>query len=402
MTVQRRVVGRAVATLVVALGWGCSEQATAPGACPAFCPGTEVIVVDTVLTESVVSDTAFRGYVPAHRAVAMQVVAEGGTLRSRGVVRFAQFPDSFRSAGGTAEPIVALDSFRLRLLVRQLDRTVGGQALALHRLPVTVDSATTFDDLEPLFADGTRFATVPMLDTLTADTLSIVLDSAAVPWFEADERVVAAGVLLASATPTFVDVGTLEAGLAANLTRFVKVVTAAGDTVERSDSRIPVFDTYVAGGVPPVPPDAREVGGAPSARSFLRVALPAAIVDSSDIARATLLVETAEPVVGAPGDTLWLRADGLSADFGPKSPILVLAAARDSVAVTTGFSGTIELDVTQLVRSWQTVPDRPRVLVLRLLPEGAAVGEVRVRSVRGGVGAAALRLTYVPLLLEGT
>jgi hypothetical protein len=139
----------------------------------------------------------------------------------------------------------------------------------------------------------------------------------------------------------------------------------------------------------PAPAGALVVGGIPSARAFLRLALPSAIVDSSTVVRATLILVPVTPVVGPPGDTLTLLGAGISADVGAKSPLVAVPA--DSVAfrigrVAVGSTDTMRLDVTDLIRSWKTNPTRPRVIVVRAIPEGGSLSAAALgSSLLGGV-----------------
>lgn len=318
-------------SLVLALGvlgigaQACQQEIAAPGACPAFCPSTRIQVVDTIIQGSVSGDSTFRGYVAAHRAASLQLVSEGAAPTSRGVLRFTQFPDSITAVvGGVTEPIVALDSFRITVRVRRRDENRSDLSIALHRLPATVDTTTSVAALVPFFADSTRIAIIDVPADLGADsTLTAVVLPDAFPTFDADERIAAVGIALHGPEPTFLDLGTTEGGRSALLTRFVQVENAANEMEPRSDARSPAVDTFVSEAPPPLPADVLAAGGLPSARSFLRVGLPRSIVDESEVSRATLVLRLAGAVFGAPGDTLQVRADGLAADFGPKSPLAI-------------------------------------------------------------------------------
>lgn len=384
---------------VVAAVAACAQDLAAPGACPEFCPSTRIQVVDTVILGSVENESIFRGYVAAHRATAMQLVSEGTAPVSRAVVLFSQFPDSITTVGGAVrEGIVRIDSFRVAVQVIRRDTTRTGLAVVVHRIPLALDSLTTLGDVAAFFADSTRIGTIPVPDTLTTGTVSIAVPPDAFPTFETDERRAAVGLALESPAPTFLDLGTDAGTGTALLTRFVQAVASAGDTVERNDARSPEFDTYLAEALPPPVAGAIVVGGVPSARAFLRVNLPSLIVDSSEVSRATLVLETEGPVVGAPDDAVRVRGDGLSSDFGPKSPLNVPRGAPPPVEIPVGTTGTIRIDVTLLVRAWRGNPTQPRVIVLRTDPEAARLAELRVRSSQSVSGRPVLQLTYVPLI----
>ena len=108
------------------------------------------------------------------------------------------------------------------------------------------------------------------------------------------------------------------------LTRFVLVEAGGDSLLERRDLRSPEFDGFVDTDLPSPLAGSLLIGGTPSSRTFVRVALPSFIMDSSNIVRAHLLLVPVEPVLGAPSDTFEVVAEALGADFGAKSPILSL------------------------------------------------------------------------------
>ncbi len=393
----RRLAWHSLALLAI---WGCQERLTAPGSCPDFCPSTLITVVDTVIEGSIARDSAFRGYVSPHRARVLQAAADGQGLLSRAIVRFSPFSERIVLVTGDTigSEIVAVDSFRVQLIIARRSDSAGVQ-LALHRIPRTVDSATTFAELDPFFDDSTRIVTAEIPDTLeNQGAMQIVLPSDAFPAFEMDEREVAIGIALEAPASGFVNLGTLAASSPPILTRFVQVDSAGADTLARQDAKQPVFNSFVFTGLTAPPADVLFAGGVPSARSILRVDLPSSIIDSTEIVRATLILVPSEPALGAPRDTFSLRAEILAADFGPKSPIVPLLTDIGSTRVAVGTSDTVRVDITHIVQPWRTDPDAPRSFAIRVSPEGSGLGELRFGSSRGG-NPPALQLTFVPLIL---
>ena len=78
---------RLAVVLALVVAAACTEQATAPGLCPNFCPGGEIDVRDTVLTDAVERDSAFRGYVQPHNAAFAAVAAVPGVIDSRAIFK---------------------------------------------------------------------------------------------------------------------------------------------------------------------------------------------------------------------------------------------------------------------------------------------------------------------------
>jgi hypothetical protein len=265
---------------------------------------------------------------------------------------------------------------------------------------VATDSATTYADLDPYFADSTLLATISVPDSVVSDTLRVLLDSLAFPAFTGDGNRAAVGLALRSPTG-YVQFGSLESLDAARLTRYARV-DSAGVTVERQEGRLPAFDSFAASPLPGAGADERDVGGTPASRAMLRFSLPARI-DSAAVLRATLVLVPTAPVLGAPGDSLGVLAQGLAADVGAKSPLQSIPT--DSVIlrvafVPVGSGDTVRLDVTDLVIGWTRDSTRPRAVAVRAVPEGGSVATLRMGAADGGARPR-LHITFVPRLTLG-
>jgi hypothetical protein len=145
------------------------------------------------------------------------------------------------------------------------------------------------------------------------------------------------------------------------------------------------------------------VGGIPSARTIVRVAIPPKILDSSDVVRATLLMVLDGPVLGGPGDSVTVRTFAVRADVGLKSPLF--GVGQDSVTrgvadLPVGSADTMRIDITRIVIPWQNDSSVARSILLGLAPEASSLGEVRLRSSQSTAGAPAIHITYVPRFLE--
>lgn len=399
---------RRLAVLLAALATAaCEESITAPGACPEYCPGTSIEIVDSLLAGSVVSDTTYTGYVTPWGAGTMHLAGDpGGTgPRSRGVIRFAALSERLAmSSSDTTTAVAATDSLRIRLNVRRRLASATGLAVGVYRLPSGVDSLVAFSDLDPAFLDTARVGAIGLPDTLVADTVGAVFPGSAFPDIDTGDRVVAVGLVVEGAPePAFVDLLTAESGAGATLVRYA-TIDSAGTPVTRTEGRDrPELDLYVGTGLPAAASTSLTVGGAPSSRSFLDFALPAAVLDSGEIVRATLVLVPAGPVVGAVGDTVIMVAHSIPADFGPKSPFNLIhpdsVSARSSYALV-GSADTVSVDVTDILRRWHLAPAEPRVILLRATPEGGSLAEARFGAM-GTPGAPMLIVTYVPPLRFG-
>jgi hypothetical protein len=376
--------------------FACGESITAPGSCPDFCPTAEIQLIDSVLTGVIVRDTTFAGYVQPHHATSMQVVG-GPTQATRAMVAFLAFNDSTFLDSLNIVPVLALDSFRLEVFLTNRSPDVTGLEITVHRLPTDIDTLAIYDDVTPFFEDSTVIGVFSVPDSVTNDTISAILPADAFPTLAEDGNRTALGLSIRGASPAFATMSTVQAGLGPVLWRFVQA-DSAGVAVPRMDFRRTSLDTFVYAGPPTVAdPDALTVGGSPAARAFLRVNVPSFIIDSSRVVKAELLLVPFEPVLGAPSDTMQLAVDGVSADFGPKSPLLLTVdSLRVTEPVGVGSTDTIVVDMTQLMATWQADTSIVRTLVLRLDDEGGTIGELRLGSSKTPGLYPAMRLTYVP------
>ena len=412
-----------VAWLAATLGAGataaCVDRATSPGTCPSFCPSGAIDVVDAVLGTSIARDSAFRGYVFPYHAVAMTAADVRGVVDSRAILRTSALVSGLvlNTGDTTTSPLVGADSMKLTLTITRRDTATHNLTLKLYRLPVTIDSTTTFADVESAFADTLRAVNVDALlakpggvDSATGDQAAIdttskflkvtlKLDSRLVDtlYVPGDSGKLGIGVRVGADAPTSVAFCTRENGCGATVAWFVKVDSIKGtDTtlIHKQLAAVTLFDNYVF--YPPTPPldSTLAVGGAPSARSILRVALPRAIRDSSQIIRATLILVPAVPVQGAPSDSFVVEAHTVLADFGAKSPLFFDATRTDTTFVRVGATDTVRIDVTNLLQFWTSDSTRPEVMMLRSQGEGGHPSEIRFYPSAAAAYRPALRITY--------
>jgi hypothetical protein len=376
----------------------CEQNIMAPGACPAYCPTSNIEVIDSVLLFPVGNDSSFAGYWQYYEGFGMQIASEDAPLPSRGEMLFVPFSGEI-SVGGNVSKVVP-DSFHVRLVMDKRNLAATDFEMVLHYLPVSIDTNTAFADLEPYFQDSTIIGVQALADTASPDTLVILLPADAFPTFEADSFQAAIGVQVRATGPTFASLGTVENTLGGLITRYT-TIDSLGVMVQRSDIRGVQFDSFVRPPVAPVAPATLLIGAAPTSRSLMRMALPADIIDSSQIVGAELILFPVAPAVGAPVDTFRIQPIRLTADFGAKSPFTLVAPADTTieslgVAVPVGSTDSVVVDVTAILRQWQADTTLPRSLMLRVFPEGSSLAELRIGSKEGGATAPRLRVAYVP------
>lgn len=350
---------------------GCEEKLTSPGDCPALCPGGEPQVFDEVLSPIVGADSSFRGYIQPYSAPALLVSNGLLGFEERGVIRFSRRPDSV----GVRDTLRAytIDSVALGLTIVARDTSLNGLQVELYRLPVSIDSTTTYAALDPAFIAPNLVATINVPDTVNSGLIRTLLQGAdlarvAIP--PADSGALALGVRIISPTATGLRLGSIAAGTSAAFITYATLdIPDTGTAKLRTFPLSPNFNSSLPAVQQPDDSTLLAVGGEPSARALLRFALPPRIRDSATIVRATLELTPVAPIAGLPSDPVQLQARTVLADLGAKSPV---GSATDRVPVDTipaGTSGTVNMEAVRLVQLWQGTPARPNALVLSLAPQ---------------------------------
>jgi hypothetical protein len=426
----------ALGVLLVAVA--CTEEATAPGDCPNFCPGGQIVVRDSIFTTIIERDSAFRGYILGYQSGAMTAADLPG-MQSRAL--FVLNPMITRvapKAGDTTTVPIVVDSSRLRLTMLRRNRATTNLWLKLYAIPTTTDSTATFASLDPSFAappiDSVNVdsllarpaITIPATDTVarrawgdsiirtdsaghtlvTLDSARILrmffdLDTLQAPFVVADSGRLGLGIRVTADSLASATFGTTESGSdPPNILWYYHytipdTVSGTPDSVVSTSGpiRVPRFDGFVFD-PPTAPLDSNlTVGGAPSARSLVRVTMPAFLRDSFDIVRATAIFVPVAAVPGSPADSFGIQAYRLQTDLGAKSPLV--AGAVGSVVVHTGSVDTVRIELTDLVRAWAIDTTLPTMFFLIQQPEATSFTEMRFYSSRAPAFRPALYLTYV-------
>lgn len=419
----------------------CTEDATAPGKCPAFCPGGQLVVVDTVL--NVISrDSSFVGYVQPDSAQEM-LAANAFGLDSRPVfllgpvgTRVLLKPDS--TSDTTTVPYLSVDSATMVLQIDRRDTLASNLTISLYRLPKTIGSTTTLADLAGPFTDSlVRSVNVDSVlhlaggvDSATGDSVAVVdsatgalkikisLDSAQAGFIAADSGRRAFGIRISADSLAMVSFASVR-GSGGPTFRWWATFDSSGTKVHRVlGIGTNLFNSFVSNVAAPALDSNLVVGGVPSARSLLRFAIPRAIRDSAQVIRATLYLVPVTAPVGLPGDSITFSLNRISTDLGAKSPCLpdpfdplsvscVPVAKGDEAFVVSatarvGRTDTIATDITQIIRGWATDTVAPQALMLRGTPEGANLVPLRLFSSRTPAFRPSLHITYVPRFSFGS
>jgi hypothetical protein len=404
----------------------CTEQATAPGVCPDFCPGGQIGVVDTIFTDIIERDSAFSGYVEASGGEVMTIADVPGAVDSRAIFRLNAIPTTVLIHDTTRSAIV-VDSAHLRIEILHRDTNATNLWVKLYRLPLSIDSTTTFAQVIPPFTDsildsvnvstllsspfvedtatvriwGTKIKTdsaghvLIYLGDSTSLFLYTTLDTAQARFVAADSGRVAFGLRVSPDSANTIGIGTSNNGRGPRLTWFYNYLDSTSTAKQDSVSRGPIFDTFVFD--PPTPPvDSNlAIGGTPAARSLLRVKIPALLRDSADVVRATLIMVPVGPVPGAPADSFTILARAVIADLGAKSPLSTNRDFFGTQVIHLNVADTLRMELTDLVRSWALDSTLASALMLGQAPEGASYTQIRFYSTRSPAFRPTLHITFV-------
>ena len=424
---MRRLVGT-LGLVAAAVTLGCEEQLIAPGDCPDFCPNGQIVLVDTVFTSVIERDSAYRGYVKAYQSAAA-TATDQPAAQSRPYFKLDQMFTSIRvSAADTTLVPVFADSARLRLAIVRPDTAAPNLRLQLYALPSTVDTLSTYADLDPYFngpiVDSVNVSDLrsrPLIgdsatvhawgDSIRTDSAGHVLiisrvdstwfiyfslDTLQAPLAAPDSGRLAFGVRVVADTAVSIALGTNESVSNGPVLEWFYHYTPKDSVNAKSDStlRAPVFDSFVFDPPNPALDSNLTIGGTPSARSLIRVTVPPALRDSIDVVRATLLLVPVAPVNGLVSDSFHIVARQVTTDLGAKSPLNNEPAGN--VVIHPGVADTVRLEITDMVRAWVILDTlTTTAFMLSQVPEANSFTEARFYSSLTPAFRPALHVTFV-------
>jgi len=407
------------AALVVLIALACTNDISAPGVCPQFCPLGSLTVIDTLLA-AISRDSAYgrpQGYVNPGLSLTLLAASEPGIKDSRPIMLMPALPTRLVLEDTTTAPVIGVDSIVLAVTITSRDTLVTNLALSVYALPLSIDSTTTFTGLAPAFAAppirtvnvNSLLATPAYNNPATGDsaildtvyhrvTLLINFDSAQVPYSVPDTGKLAFGIRVGADQPTDLSLGgLLNYGLGPSITAYLKVDSLGLGVAHRRTPLgfgTPSFNTFVFNPPPPPLDSTLVVGGVPATRSILRITFPRIIRDSQQIARATLELIPAVLPQGVASDSFDLVTQAVLVDLGAKSALDPIHVDTTRIYITP--MDTVRIEMTNLMRFWAADTTAPTAIVLRQAPEGGNFAELRMFASSTTAYRPMLHLTYSP------
>lgn len=365
-----RLVAGAVAVAVVA---SCSERLSSPGDCPAFCPGGNITIFDTILFPVTGADSTFTGYAAKGQSGAILLSQPGFAAGdARPQIRFRRRPDSLLIRDTLRT--YTIDSVHLGLGVLTRDTLLTGLSLSVWRVPQTIDSLSSVAQIDAALTPDRLLGTMDIPDTLESGSLTLKFEGPDLAKVDlvADTGVLNIAVTLNSATPTGVRVAGLFGGsLLPVLTTYVRADIADTSLQKRTITTSPFYSVYQIDPPDPTPtPMTLVVGGGPSSRALLRFQLPDLIRDSAQLVRATLELVPVSVPQGIPNETATIEARGVLTDLGAKSPVVPTIVGQTQIK--PGLSDTVKVEIVRLVQLWQGDEPFPAAVFVVLTPEGGS------------------------------
>ncbi len=422
MSVSHKIRWLPLAAVLAAVSLaGCGEQLDGGATCPALCPNQNIPTRDTVLLGAISVDTSVAGFPPVGTEPFLLLASRGGgaALDTRFVTRFDSLPRYVTSPTVSTDSveITSVDSASLRMF---FDLTSAKLTDTVHVDVYDVDTTAADSStaaLLPLFRADRFLTTVAVPPAGLSDTIVVNLPDSAVLAKVQGNRRLRLGFRATSPADFQLRIYSLESGsgLGPRLrfdpspdTAIHAIAFSPRSTTPSTEPRLASdradYTVVVSGSALP-PGDAVAVGGLPGRRTYLRFDIPADILDSNTVVRATLsLVQRPNPGLD-PGDTLKIFPQVVLASKGIEvgravdilSPIAALGL--DSLVVTPADSGERTIRMVSLLRRWRTQaqPDEPRAIVLRSSSEGTLPLQAWFFSSEAPVGLRPrLRISYIP------
>ena len=406
------------AALAVAFG-ACDEKLNGGTSCP-LCPGQPgPLQEDTLL--AVVLDTSIQGYPTLGGEFTFFVATLGDTLESAAALRFDSLPKFWRRSNQADDSaIVYVDTgshVKLQIVTGDtlgLDTTVEIYDIDMlgveDTMPEAVASAFTPDRLlgsRTVPADSLRDSVKVPIDP--AFILAKINDTVPMNRLRLGVRVSQAG------NPRLTVVSANSAGSAELVFRPSADTAVAVPTIRlETFSRVPfdptlsvhMADYQVMIKAPPdPPPGVFRIGGLPARRAYLRFDIPPAILDSSSVVRATLLLtQRPNPVSPELGDSVGIGhfgvvAGGSLTDLRRTLFFIERLSNRDTLFVFATDSAVRNFEMIDWVRAWRgTDPFRtPRAIALATASESRNARQVDFFSIEAAPELRPrLRITYIP------
>jgi len=388
----------------------CTENLGGDGACPILCP-TQGGDIQNVTLDAIVFDTTVLTLSGLGTEPGLLLASRGDTLDTRVVIRFDSLPTKFNASVDTGRTILSVDSAHLRLRLDTLSLKVNGP-LTIEAFDVdTVANDTSTAAIAALFRpdrfiSSQSFARADLRDSIRYSISNEVV----LAKIRAGARL---RIGLRAVGSAQVRILAVESGAGPQLSFRPTRDTTFRALIVSPLSRTPVGESLVAMNLSDYTvllrsPSTAEtntlnVGGLPARRTYIRFNIPSSIIDSSNVVRATLLLNQIANTSLDPGDTIFLVPQIVVAGAVVTDPVrasqVISEGALDTLKVRAGDSGEKQIELVRAIPFWRSQRPEvtPRAIVIRTLAEGNSPLEARFSPLEAQPGLRPrLRISFTP------
>jgi hypothetical protein len=394
LSVLARAAGSAALFVVIA---SCTENLDSSGACSVLCPPIGGDIQNITLDAAVLLDTTVQSLSGLGSEPGLILASRGDTLDTRVVIRFDSLPQKFTVVGDTAgHPITSVDSAFIQLLVDTTSiKGTGPVTIEAYDVDTTANDTSTAAVLA-LFRPDRFISSQTFARTDLKDTLNYFISNAAVLAKIQSATPLRIGLRATSPASFQIRFFSTEASFPPKLsfrpTPDTTVAPLTGFPFSRTPTNDPIAATHIsdytiiAKGPPPAPLSDLAVGGLPARRVYLKFDIPAKIIDSSTVVRATLLLNQLPNPLLDPNDTVKILPGLVLAGNAVTDPTRAAQIETDiqldTVFVKAGGSGLTEVEIARAFSIWRTqsADTTARALVLRSVNEGISPLEAAFSS----------------------
>ena len=388
----------------------CTENLGGDGACPILCP-TQGGDIQNVTLDAIVFDTTVLTLSGLGTEPGLLLASRGDTLDTRVVIRFDSLPTKFNASVDTGRTILSVDSAHLRLRLDTLSLKVSGP-LTIEAFDVdTVANDTSTAAIAALFRpdrfiSSQSFARADLRDSIRYNISNEVV----LAKIRAGARL---RIGLRAVGSAQVRILAVESGAGPQLSFRPTPDTTFRALIVTPLSRTPVGESFVAMNLSDYTvllrsPSTAEtntlnIGGLPARRTYIRFNIPPSIIDSSNVVRATLLLNQIANTSLDPGDTIFLVPQIVVAGAVVTDPVrasqVISEGALDTLKVRAGDSGEKQIELVRAIPFWRSQRPEvtPRAIVIRTLAEGNSPLEARFSPLEAQAGLRPrLRISFTP------
>ena len=407
-SISLRLLGAASAAILLG---SCTEKLDSSGVCAVLCPPLGGAVQNVTL-DAVAFDTTVNALSGPGAEAGLLLATRGDSLDARVILRFDSLPTTFREGTDTAKVITRVDSAKLRFRLDTL-RIKGSSPVTIEAYDVDSDANdTSTTAILALFTPERFISSQTFERSQLKDTLDYFISDAHVLAKLQNRQRLRIGLRAVSLESSQLLFTSEEGGTGPILRFRVSPDTTTAPFSLAPFSKTPTDDaiaavrlgdyTVFAKRPPEGGPTELDVGGIPVRRSYFRFDIPAAILDSSTIVRATLLLNQVPNPLLDPTDTVFVVPQivlaGVEVTDPTKAAQIISPLGIDTVRVRPGNAGLTLVEVAPAFQFWRTfkASETPHAIVLRSRNEGTSPLQARFSSLEASPALRPrLRISYI-------